>query len=332
MNEQIAIPRWRGFNLTELGGWGKSPGDFQEDDFRWMADWGFDFARIPSSYKLWTAQDDLYKIDEAMVEKLDRVIQLGQKYGIHINFNFHHGPGYCVNVPIDEAFNLWQVQAALDAFVFHWEYFTERYKGITSERLSFNIINEPQQVSRLMSREDHERVIRTTVSAIRAIDPERLIFVDGLSWGNQILPELVDLNVVQSCRAYQPMNVSHYKAHWIPEYEGWQAPTWPGVMADGQLWNHARLVEHYAPWIELARQGTGVHCGEGGAYHFTPHEVVLTWLRDVLSILSGAGIGFALWNLRGNFGILDSGRPDVEYEDWYGCQLDRRLLNLLQEY
>jgi endoglucanase len=75
-----------------------------------------------------------------------------------------------------------------------------------------------------------------------------------------------------------------------------------------------------------------VHCGEGGAHHFTPHAVVLAWLDDVLDILTGHVIGFALWNLRGTFGILDSERSDVAYEDWHGHKLDRALLELLQRY
>lgn len=332
MNEQTVIPRWRGFNLTELGGWSEPAGEFQEDDFRWMSDWGFDFARIPANYKVWTARNDIFQINEAVIAKVDRVVDLGAKYGIHINFNFHHGPGYCVNEPVDRNFNLWQVQAALDAFIFHWEFFARRYKGIPPNRLSFNLINEPQQVNPLMSRSDHERVVRATVKAIRAIDPERLIFIDGLGWANEICPELVDLGVVQSNRAYQPMNVSHYKAHWIPGYETWGEPAWPGLMPDGKFWNRAQLENHYAPWLELARQGVGVHCGEGGAYHHTRHTVVLAWLADVLEILSEAGIGFALWNLRGNFGILNSGRTDIEYEDWYSQKLDRKLLDILRKY
>jgi endoglucanase len=52
----------------------------------------------------------------------------------------------------------------------------------------------------------------------------------------------------------------------------------------------------------------------------------------VLEILTGANIGYALWNLRGAFGILDSGREDVAYEDWHGHKLDRKLLSLLQEF
>jgi endoglucanase len=50
-----------------------------------------------------------------------------------------------------------------------------------------------------------------------------------------------------------------------------------------------------------------------------------------VDILSSNGIGFALWNFRGDFGILDSGRTDVAYEDWYGHQLDRRLLDLIRK-
>jgi hypothetical protein len=33
----------------------------------------------------------------------------------------------------------------------------------------------------------------------------------------------------------------------------------------------------------------------------------------------------------GSFGILDSGRTDVKYEDFQGHTLDRKLLGLLQE-
>ncbi|MDJ0752212.1 MAG: cellulase family glycosylhydrolase [Ardenticatenaceae bacterium] len=329
---KVQIPRWRGFNLLEMGGWSHTTGDFREDDFRWMADWGFDFARLPANYTLWTAAHDVYQVDEAKIENIDWAIQLGEKYDIHINLNFHHGPGYCVNREIDPAFNLWQSPAALDAFIYHWELFARRYKEIASAQLSFNLINEPGVVNSQMSRQDYERVVRSTVAAIRAIDSKRLIFVDGLTYGNEPCPEFHDLEVVQSTRAYQPINLTHYKAAWIKGSDGWEAPDWPGRMSDGEVWNRQRLEKHYAPWIELAKEGVGVHCGEGGTFNHTSHTVALTWLEDVLEILTEAGIGFALWNLRGDFGILNSGRLDVDYEDWYGHKLDRRLLDLLRRF
>ena len=60
--------------------------------------------------------------------------------------------------------------------------------------------------------------------------------------------------------------------------------------------------------------------------------MVLAWLRDILEILTGHGIGLALWNFRGPFGIIDSGRKDVAYEDFHGHKLDRKMLDLLDEF
>ena len=44
------------------------------------------------------------------------------------------------------------------------------------------------------------------------------------------------------------------------------------------------------------------------------------------------GIGWGLWNFRGSFGLIDSERKDIEYEDLHGHKLDRKLLTLLQKY
>ena len=50
--------------------------------------------------------------------------------------------------------------------------------------------------------------------------------------------------------------------------------------------------------------------------------VALAWMEDCLSLWKDAGWGFALWNLRGSFGVLDSERADVEYENFKGHKLD----------
>jgi len=328
---QTVLPRWRGFNLLEMFTC-RSQGDFREDDFRWIADWGFDFVRLPLCHLLWVEGGDVYHLNEAMLAHLDQAVQWGRQYGIHVCLNFHRGPGYSVNREREEPYSLWKDQEALDAFCFHWEAFARRYRGVPSEQVSFNLINEPASVSEeTMTRADHERVVRAAAKAIRAVDPDRLIIADGLSWGTQPCPELADTAIAQSCRAYIPAGVSHYKAAWAGG-ESWPEPTWPGPMPDGLYWDRGRLEAHYAQWADLAREGVGVHCGEGGAFNRTPHDVFLRWFRDALEILTGHGIGYALWNFRGSFGLLDSGRQDVAYEDWHGHQLDGELLRLLQEF
>jgi len=54
---QPQIPHWRGFNLTELTG-GRRGHRFLESDFAWMAEWGFNFARLPLSYWAWSTSKD----------------------------------------------------------------------------------------------------------------------------------------------------------------------------------------------------------------------------------------------------------------------------------
>lgn len=113
MADQTVLPRWRGFNLLELytrrGPENWRGGASQEDDFRWIAEWGFDFVRIPLDYTLWIEGRDPYTIKEAPLEQLDRVVRLGEQYGLHVCLNFHAAPGYCVN-PKDELYNLWKIR------------------------------------------------------------------------------------------------------------------------------------------------------------------------------------------------------------------------------
>ena len=81
----------------------KNDGMFEEDDFRWIRDWGFDWVRLPMDYRFWTDSQDLLKIREDKVAPIDRAIQLGEKYGIHINLGLHRAPAYCILDTMDEA-------------------------------------------------------------------------------------------------------------------------------------------------------------------------------------------------------------------------------------
>lgn len=328
---QNRLPRWRGFNLLEMF-MTNFDASFREEDFRWMAEWGFNFVRIPMTYEFWIEDKDPFRISGAMLERVDRAVELGNKHGLHVCLNLHRAPGYCVNDGSREPFDLWKDQEALDAFNYHWSTFAKRYKGIASSKLSFDLVNEPPAPSADgMTRGDYERVVRSSVQTIRSIDPERLVIADGMAYGNEPLPEVADLGIGQSCRAYAPFGISHYKAGWVNKQD-WAEPVWPGELGGEGRWDKERLRLHYEPWLALMRQGVGVHCGEGGFYKETSHAVGMAWLNDVLELLTSEGIGYAIWNFRGEFGILDSGRRDVDYEDWHGHKLDRKMLELLQKY
>lgn len=321
------LPRWRGFNLLEKFD-GRRNRPFVESDFAWMAEWGFDFARLPLSYHCWAEPTDWLNLREPVLKEIDRAVEFGRKHGVHVNINFHRAPGYCVNLP-KEPRELWSDKRALEACAFHWAHFAKRFRGIPNSQVSFDLLNEPADIPE----KAYARVVTSLVEAIRAEDANRLIIADGLRWGTVPVFSLAALGVAQSTRGYAPTRISHYKASWMRGSDQWPEPGWPLVIAEKDVWNKQRLRREYIdPWQALANRGVGVHVGEFGAYNRTPHDVVLAWLKDFLGLWKQAGWGWALWNFRGSFGILDSKREDATYDVFRGHKLDRALLELLQAY
>src|ERR1043166_3872149 len=201
------LPRWRGFNLLEKFIWQKEGNPpYPESDFALMAEWGFDFARLPMSYLCWAEGDPGHwlEIGEPDLKHVDEAVEYGRKHGVHVNLNLHRAPGYCVNPP-KEPLDLWKDGLALEACAHHWAFFARRYRGISNARLSFDLLNEPPDIPEAA----YARVVRALVQAIRAEDPQRLILADGLRWGRQPVLSLVNLPIAQSTRAYDPMRLSH---------------------------------------------------------------------------------------------------------------------------
>ena len=469
------LPRWRGFNLLEK--FNRSNRPFRESDFQWIRDFGFNFVRLPMDYQMWIIDNDWRRINERVLEDIDEAVKFGEKYGIHVNMNFHRAPGYTVARPAEEKC-VWTDPEALEVCILHWVTFAKRYKGIPNSLVSFNLFNEPDGVGHMLPQvvAAHKAII----AAIREVDPDRLIICDGYQWGTRPFFDLVDQKVAQSTRGYAPIEISHYRASWVNSAD-FPVPTWPQVMGNGLFmqpnkggiearfkqpmvidfeaplaiptklrmlvgtvsgntnlvveadgnaifrhdfrpgpgegdweqvvfrpewnvyqniynrnyevdipvstsqvviraagddwltlkelsltnanatvlvnlspgWNQPVSSFRYngttlvggemrdrdwlkrtmiEPWKRLEGQGVGVMVGEFGAFQYTPHDVALRWMADMLANWKEAGWGFALWNFRGSFGILDSGRSDIVYEDFHGRRLDRKMLQLLQEY
>lgn len=471
------LPVWRGFNLLEKfikGSPGSGP--YKEDDFRLIAEWGFNFVRLPLDYRFWIKNGDWTQIDEAAFADLDQAVAFGRKYNIHVCMNFHRAPGYTVARPAESS-DLWTDPEAQRLCAMHWAYFARRYKGVPNSHLSFNLLNEPANIDG----PTYLKVVEKLAAAIRAEDPNRLIIADGLQWGRSPCQELRPLRIAQATRGYEPFGLTHYMASWVEGADQWPRPEWPApilgggylfspskpdlhspvtltaelyepatltitvgtvsrqarlvVQREGQEiwaqdfapgpgegpwkevvfkseWNsyqniydrpyevslpagrytltldntrgdwltltglaltsangkHAALTlrprwgqpnepisvassaggctfqavrrqdadwlwnDHYACWSDFRENGSGAMVGEWGAHNQTPHEVTLCWMEDVLKTFRRAGMGWALWNFRGSFGIMDSGRADVQYEDFHGHKLDRKMLDLLQKY
>lgn len=345
------LPKWKGFNLLDFF----SPDPLRrrepvrEEYFKWMADWGFDFVRIPMAYPSYLkfdrdqdiTLDRIRKVDRKAVREVDRLVKMAHKHDIHVSLNLHRAPGFCVNAGFNEPYNLWKDEQALDDFCWHWNFWAKKYRNVSRDLISFDLLNEPcvredmndQHSKRsAIPGEMYRKMAMRAAEAIRSENSNHLVIADGNNVGRDVIPEIMDLDIGQSCRGYNPGIISHYKAPWAnKDPDNLPEPKWPGQVGDQYL-SRAMLEEFYQPWIELVNKGVGVHCGECGCWNKTPHDVFLAWFRDVLDILTSNGIGFALWEFKGSFGLLNSGRADVDYEDWHGHKLDRKLLDLLMEF
>jgi endoglucanase len=320
------LPRWRGFSLLDKYTVNQQK-SFQERDFADIAELGFDFVRLPLDYRCWTDPANPKTLKEPILKEIDAAVELGRKHGIHTQINFHRAPGYCVNKPAEPR-SLWTDPEIQGICAHQWASFAARYQGVPNNQVSFNPLNEPDDK---VKPDQHRAVIERIVAAIRAKDPKRLMVCDGRDWATAPPTELIGLDVAASVHDYNPMPLTHYKASWVNWDESWPEPVWPLKKNDGKYVVRGTIVrELINPWKELEAKGVGVMVGEFGVYNQTPHRFALSWMNDTLAEFKKAGWGWALWNFTGPFGIIDSGRFDVAYEDWHGRKLDRAMVELLQ--
>ena len=214
------LPRWRGFNLLEKFNSSKS-GAFVESDFEWLTSWGFNFTRLPMDYRCWSKTPG-GDFEEATMADIDQAVAWGKQYNIHININFHRAPGYCVNQP-KEIGDLWNEPASQEEFARQWGIFAKRYAKVPGRQLSFDLVNEPSGVTG----PKYASALKPAIDAIKAADPERLIITDGLAFGSTPVQELIPFEIAQSTHVYEPMEVTHFRASWIPGSDKLPLPVWP---------------------------------------------------------------------------------------------------------
>lgn len=223
--------------------------------------------------------EEVYKIDEQVADKIGDLVTRANGYGLHVSLNLHRAPGYCINAGFHEPYNLWKDEEAQKAFFWHWNYWATRFKGLSRELISFDLVNEPamrEDMNDQHSRSStvpgdiYRKVALGAFEAIRSANPGHLVIADGNNVGNSVIPEISDLDIAQSCRGYYPGEISHYQAPWANKNpELCPVPVWPGKIGNREF-SRADLEKYYKPWIELANSRVGVHCGECGCWRNTP--------------------------------------------------------------
>lgn len=108
---------------------------------------------------------------------------------------------------------------------------------MSSKLISFDLLNEPSVRENMNDRHSnrstvpglvYRKVAKVAAEAIRKVSPGYLIIADGNDVGSKVIPEIVDLDMRQSCRGYSPAMISNYKAPEVnKETEDLPEPKWP---------------------------------------------------------------------------------------------------------
>lgn len=151
---------------------------FTEADAKFIKSLGLNLLRLPVNYRHF--EDDMrpFVIKESGFTHLDRVIELCAKHHIYTIIDLHAVPGYQNQAwhsdnPTHKAL-FWEHRQFQDRVVNLWETFARRYKD-NPWVAGYNPINEPADPSERMIMPVYQRI----VDAIRAIDPDHIIFLEG---------------------------------------------------------------------------------------------------------------------------------------------------------
>ncbi len=102
----------------------------------------------------------------------------------------------------DSAIDLFENGARQQLFTDFWAFFAEYYKDVPVNLLSFDLLNEPHTADELDSAL-YADVMCPAIEAIRAANPERIIFADVIDFINGTpVYELVDTGVAQAWHPY----------------------------------------------------------------------------------------------------------------------------------
>lgn len=199
------LPAWKGHTVknraeTVHSGMGMR---YTKDEIDAIASCGFNFVRVPLDTRLLFAAQNADQVSAAFLESMDELVNWCAQAGIHVCFDLHDMPGFTTDMD-DSNDVLFTDPLVQETFCQFWAFMAEHYQNVPSNLISFNLLNEPHGRSgEELTDAVYSQVMLQAIEAIRAISPDRLIFVDMLGVLDGIPVEgLAEAKVVQTVHPY----------------------------------------------------------------------------------------------------------------------------------
>ena len=224
------------------------------EDIRFIKQSGFNSVRVPFSYRLFVSDATVPRLDGPGYELLDRVVDWCRREGLYVILDMHAAPGGQTGDNIDDSWGypfLFESSESQELTVNLWRKIAARYRDQPTV-IGYDLLNEPiaPYFDTASLNPKLEPLYRKTVSAIREVDRNHIIFLGGAQW---------DTNFKVFGRPFDRKLVYTFHKYWMPvnqeaiqEYlnfrERYSVPVWMGESG-----------ENTDEWIEAFRKLLETH-------------------------------------------------------------------------
>jgi len=319
----------RGINLS---GWfaqvydkrGYTPEHFQAwvtaDDIALIKSMDFDHVRLSVNPQPMFSEREPNNIPAEYLRHLDAAVKMILDHGLVVEIDLHPESDFKARLAKDDDF--------VERFADFWRALAEHYSSWDADRLFLEVMNEPE----FSDRYRWLGVQMKLAAAIREGAPALTIIAAGARWSDDddlVFQEpLRDPNIIYNFHFYEPHIFTHQGATWSSYYWHWlrglKYPSSPEsaervaalvpdevdrlqVIRYGYAhWDAARIeseMKQAADWAQ--RRGVPLVCNEFGVYReYADPQDRAAWLHDVRTALERNGLGWAMWDYSGSFGVV----------------------------
>ena len=288
-----------------------------EDDFKKIADLGFDHVRIPVDYNLFLDNKGNY-IEEGF-QRLDNAFKLAHKYGLNAILDLHKTVGFSFDSEENES-GLFESEKYQEMFYDIWDNLITRFKQYED----FLIIELLNEVTSIEYKDAWNKIASKCIKRIREKAPTIKIIVGG--YYNNALCAVKDIdvpiddNIIFTFHCYEPLIFTHQGAYWIKsmdtnfrfryqstykEYEEAsknQLAFKPFDFSEFNQNDHPSALYFetiFKEAIDTAnRKNVYLYCGEYGVIENANVNDVLLWYKDIHEVFNKYNIGHALWSYK----------------------------------
>jgi endoglucanase len=318
----------RGINLSEWFAQVYDPKGYTKEHFQnWITvsdialikSAGFDHVRLSVNPQPMFTDNRPEAIPQEYLSYLDAAIKMILDQGLSVVIDLHPDDDFKARLKDDNF---------VQQFADFWRALARHYANLDSERVFFEIMNEPEVT-------DPYRwfgIQAKVAAAIREGAPQHTIIATASRYSNDdqfvFLEPLHDPDVIYNFHFYYPHIFTHQGATWGLYYWHWlrgvRYPSTPenaaqvaalvpdavdrlAVIRYGQEhWDAARIdaeISQVAEWAK--RRSVPVVCNEFGVYRmYADPQDRAAWIRDVRTSLERHNIGWAMWDYSGSFGLV----------------------------